>query len=240
MNNSNCLDFKEISMLNEREKLQIQYQLQQHTETELYEIEIQIGPKNALRNFLMYPGVLKPMSSIALAHFLNLHPNLYNGKVVIDMGSGSGIQGIVALLNGAEKVIFSDISTSAYRNTLANVERFCPDKQAIVVKGDLFENVNESADLVVFAEPYFPGNPIKDYPVTLGMLNSGELVQRFLLDAKKYTKGSILMPFIDWISETNNPKVQGVKHDYKVREVYHENLQDGIQQGKFSIYELTL
>ncbi len=229
-----------LSKLNEREKLQIEYQLKQHSESKIHEFDPKIGPDDLLNKFVIFPNVLKPMSSLVLAQYLYSNPDIYNGKTVLDLGSGSGILGIIIALRGASRVVFSDISQDAYFNTVGNLHEICPKKNTTVVRGDLFENIEESVDVIIFAQPYFPGDPIEKFPVTLGMLDSGSLIQRFLKDAKKFVKGSIFMPFLDWVSDPNNPKIQGIKNGYRVQEVHKEKLDKGIQQGIFSIYELSL
>jgi len=40
--------------------------------------------------------------------------------------------------------------------------------------------------------------------------------------------------------ETNNPELQGPKHDYKIKEVLRKDIKEGLQQGLVSIYEITL
>ncbi len=227
-----------LSKLNEREKLQIEYQLKQHSESKIYKFNPKIGPDDFLSKFVIFSNVLKPMSSLVLTQYLYSNPDIYHGKTVLDLGSGSGILGIIAAVRGASRVIFSDVSLDAYFNTVGNLHEICPEKNTTVVRGDLFENIEESVDVIIFAQPYFPDDPIEEFPVTLGMLDSGSLMQRFLNDAKKFVKGSIFMPFLDWISDPNNPKIQGIKNEYRVQEVLKEKLGSGIQQGIFSVYEL--
>lgn len=227
-------------MLNEREQAQIEVQVQNHSEVEPYELDIELGRDIVLERFRMLPGVLKPMSSIFLARFLCANRELYAGRTVIDMGCGSGIQGIAAALSGAELVVFSDVAPAACENTLSNIKRCGVESRSRVVEGDLFENVADKAELIVFAQPYFPGEPWKNVPVTLGMLDPGELIQRFLRDARSHAKGRILMPFIDWISAPNNPAIQGPGHGYSVREVCSELSTTGVQRGVVSVYELSL
>lgn len=40
----------------------------------------------------------------AFAEYLDIHPQLYQNRNVIELGAGGGLPGIVAALNGAKKV----------------------------------------------------------------------------------------------------------------------------------------
>lgn len=230
---------KKATMLTTREKEQLDLQLSEHCEQDIYETCFELDTSNSLERFIMYPNVIKPMSSVSLGRFLHRHPTIYQNKILLDMGSGSGIQGIIAARRGAKEVVFSDIDHSAYLNTSANDLRFCRHLSTRVIKGNLFENIQRQVDVAVFAQPYFPDCPLAEYPVTVGMLDPGILIQRFLKDAQQFVIGPIYMPFLDWISDANNPRVQGVKLGYAVREVHSEELFTGIQIGRFSVYELT-
>ena len=62
------------------------------------------------------------MTSLILAKWLTNNKEVYQDKDVLDMGCGSGIQGIVMGINGAKRIIFSDLSHSAIENTKENIE----------------------------------------------------------------------------------------------------------------------
>jgi methylase of polypeptide subunit release factors len=193
-----------------------------------------------IKGLEIHPGVLRPMSSKRLAAFLYRNREMVKSKEVIDIGSGCGLQGMVAALYGASRVILSDLTYEAWQNTVENVSRFNLEEKCQIRRGDLFENISESGDIVIFAQPYFPGTPDPQYPFTYGMLNEGELIHRFLEQAKAHVRERILMAYLDLAGDVNNPKIQAPKHGYRVIEHGPEILTTGEQQGLFWVHELTL
>lgn len=208
-----------------------------------YTTDILLSEAHSLKNFIVYPNVLRPelvTPVLFLARFLFFNNGLYFNKVCLDMGCGSGVQGIVMSLYGAKKVIFSDISHDAVKNTKENVSKFKVSQKSQILEGDLFEKILTKFDIIVFNHPFFPENPIKDIPVSSAILDSGNLIHRFLKEAKTYLKagGKIIMPFYDIAGVVNDPKVQAPKHSYKVRLLFTVTVKSGLQLGKILIYEL--
>lgn len=232
----------EIPGLNERQTEQIERQIASHACEDKYEMCVQLGDGVELSKFAMHPHVLRPMSSLFLARYIYSHPEIVRGKRVIDIGCGAGIQGIVAGLCGAKEVIMSDISRHAYENSLENIAHHELDQCCSVHCGDLFEKIPEIADVVIFAQPYFGGKPIRDMPVTIGMLDEGGLISRFLEEAKVHISpdGVILMIHLDWVGDVNDPAIQGPKHGYVVKAAEEEELSGNLQEGLVTVYELRL
>lgn len=201
---------------------------------------IELGDGRCLERLAVFPGVLWPMSSRRLAAYLYRDRQSLKGKTIIDMGCGCGIQGITAILHGAKNVILTDVTEEAYENTLENVNRFQVVSKCDVRRGDLFEHVPESADVIIFCQPYFAGKPDPMMPFTFGMLDDGELIHRFLEKARSHAKERILMSHLTLAGDTNNPGVQGPRYGYKIKEYAREILTTGEQQGMFCVYELQL
>ena len=104
----------------------------------------------------------------------------YSSGKVLDMGTGSGIQGLAAS-ESAESILCVDINPEAVE--------FVKKKGLKVVQSDLFENVSGKFDLIIFNPPYLPEDP--DEPAdsrlaTTGGKKGSELLERFLKDAKDY------------------------------------------------------
>ena len=72
-----------------------------------------------------------------------------NSKSVLDMGCGTGILGMYCLENGS-KVDFTDINEVALKNTEINVSKY---SNYSITKSDLFENIHESYDIILFNLP---------------------------------------------------------------------------------------
>jgi methylase of polypeptide subunit release factors len=228
--------------LNPAQQKQVEKQIRLHTKcTKPFVFKpIELDKGTVLDKLIVYPGVLWPMSSRRLAAFLYRNRNMFEGKTVIDMGSGCGLQGITAALYGASHVIMSDFTEPAYQNTLENVSRYGLTSKCDVRYGDLFENVPEDADIIVFAHPYFPGTPNPSLPFTYGMLNDGELINRFLDHARSHVKDRIVMCQLDLAGDVNNPRIHAPKYGYRILEHDPELLSTGEQQGAFWVYELSL
>lgn len=70
-------------------------------------------------------------------------------QVVIDVGSGSGILSIAALLLGAKEVVAIDNDKQAVKSTLQNARLNHVDDSLTVIEGDLLQNLQLEANLIV-------------------------------------------------------------------------------------------
>ncbi|MFI5412372.1 MAG: HemK2/MTQ2 family protein methyltransferase [Candidatus Micrarchaeales archaeon] len=108
------------------------------------------------------------------------------GKV-LDLGTGSGIQGITAALKGCE-VTFADIDENAI-SCARNNAKLNKVKGNFVVS-DLFSNINEKFNTIIFNPPYLPSSPLKNKRDIVyyldGGVNGRETIDRFLAEYKKY------------------------------------------------------
>ena len=129
--------------LNIKQQEQLKKQLDEHKH-QRYITTIKLNDKNILENYVVFPKVMRPekMTSLILAKWLTNNKEVYQDKDVLDMGCGSGIQGIVMGINGAKRIIFSDLSHSAIENTKENIVGFNLKDKSEVCEGDLFENIN--------------------------------------------------------------------------------------------------
>lgn len=107
------------------------------------------------------------------------------GKV-LDLGTGSGIQGIVAALNGSD-VTFADINQNALdvakRNAKAN------NVNGNFLKSDLFSNIEEKFNTIIFNPPYLPTESVKLEQENIaldGGRDGREIIDRFLSSYKEH------------------------------------------------------
>jgi len=86
-----------------------------------------------------------------------------NGQSVLDMGTGCGIQGINAALNGAKRVLCSDLSNKALLNAEENAKGLGFGKMFEFRQGNLFSCIkkNELFDVIIFNPPYVPSDKTK-------------------------------------------------------------------------------
>ncbi len=229
--------------LTKKQKEQVEKQLKEHQHSD-YKINIELTEGQILKGFSVHSKVLRPeiMNAMHLARWLFFNNGLYVNKIVIDMGSGTGIQGVVAGLYGAKQVIFSDLSYAAVQNTKENVKIFKLGNKSEVYEGDLFQKIKTKADIIIFNHPFFSTQTMEEDIITKSVNNNGSLIHRFLEDSKKFlTKGGlIVMPYFHLAGEINDPAVQAPKHGYTVKEISRGNLNTGLQKGETSIYILKL
>jgi release factor glutamine methyltransferase len=85
-----------------------------------------------------------------------------NGASVLDLGTGSGIQGINAARLGASSVVSTDLEKKALENAKENSERLVPEATFEFRQGSLFEPVeNEKFNVIIFNPPYVPSEEKK-------------------------------------------------------------------------------
>lgn len=122
---------------------------------------------------------------------------LAKGKV-LDMGTGTGIQGIIAAKNGCE-VTFSDISSHAILCARQNAKQ--NNVQGTFIVSDLFSDIKGKYDTIIFNPPYLEsaklGTNSKDYvkQATEGGRDGRELIERFIEGSFKHmtTSGRVII-----------------------------------------------
>jgi methylase of polypeptide subunit release factors len=175
---------------------------------------------DSLEGFAVHPQVWHPTKTSARYHASYLFFNnarLFRDKRGLDMGAGTGIMGIVMARYGASHSVLSDISHAAVINATENVKRFNLEGKTTVLQGDLYENIPEHTfDFIVFNQPFFSGTPEPGDAISASMLNSGELIDRFLENSKRYLSSAhktiIMMPSYAKAGDRNNPVIQGPRH----------------------------
>lgn len=228
--------------LTQRQQLQIENQMRHHQHG-VYQTDIELTEGAILRDFSVHANVMRSevMTSLYAARWLFFNNGLYNGKTVHDIGTGSGLQGIVAGISGAKRVIFSDIADACVANAGENVKKYNLEQKSLVVKGDLFENVPENADVIIFNQPYFADESEPQFTsVRSSMVSKGDLIHRFFDGAKQFLNpnGNIIMSYFDIASPENDPKIQAPQHGYTVLERFAFDVKTGLQQGICSVYEI--
>lgn len=120
---------------------------------------------------------------------------------VLDLGCGSGIQGITALNNkNVIEVTFSDINPKAlkYAKDGLTEENNSKSKKTNFIHSDLFNNIKESYDTIIFNPPYLPDDELDEEKlITTGGKHGYELTETFLEQAKSHLNidGQILLLF---------------------------------------------
>lgn len=230
----------EFRLLNDVQRRQVFKQMDIHDRiTESVQVDLRLIGDRRIKSIIVDPDVLKPMSSIYLAKHLFENTELVENKSVLDVGCGCGIQGITAAINGADRVVMTDINVKAVSNASANLQRFPITAQTEVIYSDLFGNITANYDTVIFAQPYFPDYPIQNKLYTWGMLDHGALIQQFFESVATVDPKNIIMCHLDIAGEVNDPSIQAPKYGYQVESLGREVIHQGDQTGIYHTYLIT-
>lgn len=145
------------------------------------------------------------------------------GKV-LDMGTGSGYLMEIAL-SKTKMVKGVDIDKDAVR--------FCKNKSLDVIYSDLFSNVKEKFDVIIFNPPYLPQDEnMKKHKDLFGGKYGWEIIERFFKNVGKYLNknGEILILFS---SLTNKEKVDSIIKQNKFRFEELESKNVGLMEKLF-------
>ena len=141
------------------------------------------------------------------SYLLAKHVKKHAKGIVLDIGTGTGIQALSSLENKkVRKVIGVDISKSAIEYCKKNIK----NKKAEFIISDLFTYFHRKSpnkfDTIIFNPPYLPSElKLRDL-TTEGGKNGYETIVRFLSDANNFLNpnGNILLVFS---SLTNKEKI---------------------------------
>tara|TARA_Y100000310_G_scaffold345778_2_gene469740 strand:- start:1564 stop:2079 length:516 start_codon:yes stop_codon:yes gene_type:complete len=153
----------------------------------------------------------------------------YSKGKVLDLGCGSGILSKGAL-EETKDVLGVDINEEAVD--------YCKNQGINAIKSDLFENVKNKFDLIIFNPPYLPLDKNEDKDtrlLTTGGKKGDEIIGRFLKEAKNYLEdnGNILILFSSLSGDILN---LFKKYNYKFKLLKEKKLFFEM----LYVYELTL
>ena len=116
--------------------------------------------------------------------------------VVLDMGTGTGIQAVSAALKKiVTHVLAVDINPAALIEAEKRAETFGVSDRIDFLLSDLFNSVKGTFDWIIFNAPYLPSEGYADEASWSGGKTGGEVIRRFLVETQDFLvkKGSILM-----------------------------------------------
>jgi SAM-dependent methyltransferase len=235
---------KDIENMNEEQKRIVLTQWHKH-QHETHEVDYDVsGEGDILNGFIVAKNVWSPFLASGRFHarYLFYHTDLFYDKKVIEIGSGSGLMSVVMAKYGAQKVISTDITTDSVKNTKINAKKFGLDGIIDTFQSDLFENINEKADLITWMIPFFSGSPPKGDTISASMIMEYELFEKFLREAPNYLNenGVILLPSFELGDELTNPVLVCKNFGYDVKTTWRHCSQNGIQQGRLYMHELRV
>jgi len=172
-------------------------------------------------------------TSIFMAKHINVRP----GDVVLDIGTGSGIQAITAGQT-ASRVIAVDINPEAVRYASQNVTANGLEKKVVVTQSDLFSSLHpeDKFDVILFTPPYLKGTLKTDIDHAL-FDPEKELAGRFFREAGRHLhpEGYIQMVYSSFAEPERVLKIStqyGWRHSLIAEE---QTISE-----KFLIYKFTL
>lgn len=210
-------------------------------------LEIPLGEQMftlVVEPFVASPDIMN--SSVQIVKHLAENPQLIKDKVVVDMGTGSGILGVASALLGAQHVYLADIDQRAVKNAMQNVENLHL-RNCTIFQSDLFNAFPTlRADVQIFNHPYFFEDPILGKDWTQMMLGGKKLLGQYFQTAPRYSASDATY-LLSWFTlagnaaADNDPGKQAAAHGYDIKKVIEQTpLNQGIQQdGIFKIYELA-
>jgi len=122
------------------------------------------------------------------------------GVRVLDMGTGSGILATYCAKRGAE-VTASDIDADAIEAVRLIAQRLGTDVRVVI--SDLFSEIEENFDIIVFNPPYLPSDRIEDRAVD-GGAGGTTIIRSFLEQLSLHLNKSGFAIFV--ASSLNNPQ----------------------------------
>lgn len=122
------------------------------------------------------------------SEFMARHINASPEEMVLDMGTGSGIQAITAAQRGG-RVVAVDINPEAVKCARRNAKINGVENMVLVLQGDLFSPLgrDDRFDIILFTPPYLEGFARANFDHALFDHNK-MLAQRFFEDAKRHIK----------------------------------------------------
>jgi len=136
------------------------------------------------KEFLVLDGVYEPSDdSFLLAESIKVKEK----ASALDLGTGSGIQGINAAMLKAGKVVCTDVNARALENARLNAESLGFGKGFEFRQGSLFSCIgrDEKFDLMVFNPPYVVSGEKKDIDLDGGR-KGREILDLFLKQFGKH------------------------------------------------------
>ena len=153
-------------------------------------------------DFKVYPNVFCPSicnSSKFTSFVLAKNASYLKGKMVLDIGSGTGVQAMVAAISGASKVVASEQNDNAFDNlkdNIKNLENKYSKYNKIIepIKGNLFSSITEYKglfDVIIGDMPFVNAKLDQNSPIYQCLYdNNHDLHKLLLTKSKDYIKES--------------------------------------------------
>jgi SAM-dependent methyltransferase len=234
----------DLSKLNLAQREQVEMQWRQHNHPNI-QVDFPLsGAGDCLKGFEVHEGVWNPMLTSAryyVPYLFHNNERLFAGRDALDVGTGTGIIAVVMGLCGANSVDATDVSQVAVDNAERNVQKFGLQNRVDVLATDLFGQIAmRSYDCIVFGLPYFEGVAGPSDTISASMLDSGDLLRRFLAQASGHLnhEGVVVMPSYDLAGRANNPVYHAEDYGFEVQTGFRVKSDSTLQKGVLEVHEL--
>lgn len=160
--------------------------ISEKTKSGQYRVEVKIGDKNVPID--VFPTVFPPRSdySVSSKSVFEAFSDL-QGLEVADIGSGSGIESIVAVMAGAKHVDASDINQQAVECSKHNIKLNDLQESIEVFYSDLFKNFPKKKYDLIIANLPIVNFATSDNPINNALYDKGfEIHKRLFTEAKEF------------------------------------------------------
>jgi len=132
----------------------------------------------------------------------------------LDIGTGCGILSFQLLNRGFYKVYATDISPNAIISVAENAKKFGVEERLVVIKSDLFENVDQKTDVIVFNPPWLPAQK-SIRGLDKAIYYEAELFERFFREAGNFLleSGRIILLFSNLGEHTGIQKIHPIEDE---------------------------
>lgn len=145
----------------------------------------------------------------------------------IEIGVGSGVLSFQLIQNGFENIYASDTNKNAIIGVSQESKRLGFEEKITLNHGDLFENCDVKADLIVFNPPWLPAKHKLEEGIDKAMYYEADLFPRFFEQAKEHLApdGKVVLIFSNLAEvvdeESTHPIIEELRNNNRFRKELH-------------------
>lgn len=146
---------------------------------------------------------------------------------VIEIGVGSGVLSFQLIQNGFENIFASDTNKNAIIGVKEECKRLAYEDNLTLNHGDLFENCDVKADVIVFNPPWLLAKHKLEEGIDKAIYYEDELFPRFFEQAQKHLKpeGKIVLIFSNLAQvvddDSPHPIIEELRNNERFRKDLH-------------------
>ena len=144
----------------------------------------------------------------------------------IEIGIGSGILSFQLIQNGFQNIFATDTNKNAIIGVAQESKRLDYEKHLTLNCGDLFENCNIKADVIVFNPPWLPAKHELEEGIDKAIYYEEELFPRFFKQAKEHlaSNGKIVLIFSNLAEVVDNESTHPIIEELRTHNRFRKEL----------------